>query len=140
MKELIKRINAILLIVVILGTSMFSLSGCGSEDSDVIVLRVSNWEEYIDMGDWDEEDTIELEDGTVIFSESGIVEDFENWFYETYGKKVKVEYSTFGTNEELYNQITLGDTYDLVCPSEYMIMKKMREDMLMKYSDSSALG
>lgn len=136
MKELIKRINAILLIVVILGTSMFSLSGCGSEDSDVIVLRVSNWEEYIDMGDWDEEDTIELEDGTVIFSESGIVEDFENWFYETYGKKVKVEYSTFGTNEELYNQITLGDTYDLVCPSEYMIMKMMREDMLMKYSDS----
>ena len=29
----------------------------------------------------------------------------------------------FGTNEDLYNQLTLGDTYDLVCPSEYMIMK-----------------
>ncbi|MBQ8731053.1 MAG: extracellular solute-binding protein, partial [Lachnospiraceae bacterium] len=38
-------------------------------------------------------------------------------------------------NEELYNQITLGDSYDLVCPSEYMIMKMMEEDMLTPYSD-----
>lgn len=116
--------------------SAISLWGCGSEETgDEIVLRVSNWEEYIDLGDWDEEDTIELEDGTVIFPEQGLVEDFEEWFYDTYGKKVRVEYSTFGTNEELYNQITLGDSYDLVCPSEYMIMKMMDEDMLTPYSD-----
>ena len=30
-----------------------------------------------------------------------------------------------GGEEELYKQITLGDSYDLVCPSEYMIMKMM---------------
>lgn len=109
-------------------------SGCGMEgEEDVIVLRVSNWEEYIDEGDWEEEDTIDLEEVTIC-SETGIVEDFEDWFYETYGKKVEVEYSTFGTNEELYNQLTMGDTYDLVCPSEYMIMKMMSENMLEPFS------
>ncbi len=109
--------------------------GCGEKEEDVIVLRVSNWEEYIDEGDWEEEDAIELSNGTVVFSENGIVEEFETWFYETYGKKVRVEYSTFGTNEELYNQMTMGDTYDLVCPSEYMIMKMIAEDLLEPYSE-----
>ncbi len=115
--------------------AMCALTGCGSASSDEIVLRVSNWEEYIDEGGWDEEELIDLEDGTEILGENSLVEDFEEWFYETYGKKVRVEYSTFGTNEELYNQITIGDTYDLVCPSEYMIMKMLREDMLLPYSD-----
>ena len=63
-------------------------------------------------------------------------EDFERWYYETYGKRVQVEYSCFGTNEELYNMLTLGDVYDLVCPSEYMIMKLMAEDELVPFSES----
>lgn len=132
----LKRFVAFVMCLLMLPFSAASLWGCSSEENgDEIVLRVSNWEEYIDLGDWDEEDTIELEDGTVIYPEQGMVEDFEEWFYKTYGKKVRVEYSTFGTNEELYNQITLGDSYDLVCPSEYMIMKMMEEDMLTPYSD-----
>ena len=28
-------------------------------DEAEVVLRVCNWEEYIDLGDWDEEETIE---------------------------------------------------------------------------------
>ena len=63
-------------------------------------------------------------------------EDFEDWYQETYGREVHVEYSCFGTNEDLYNQLNMGDTYDLVCPSEYMIMKLMAEDRLVPYSDS----
>lgn len=124
--------NIILAFVIILTVSIFT--GCG-EDEDVIVLRVSNWEEYIDLGDWDEEEYIELDDGTVIAGENSMIDDFEEWFYETYGKKVKVEYSTFGTNEELYNQMALGDVYDVVCPSEYMIMKMLHEDMLVPFSE-----
>lgn len=116
--------------------AMFALTACaGEEEEAAIVLRVSNWEEYIDEGDWDEDELIDLEDGTEILGENSLVEDYEEWFYETYGKKVKVEYSTFGTNEELYNQLTIGDVYDLVCPSEYMIMKMMRENMLVPFSD-----
>ena len=32
-----------------------------ASDSDTIILRVCNWEEYIDTGDWDE--AIELDSG-----------------------------------------------------------------------------
>ncbi len=110
----------------------FAASGSGSEEE--VVLRVCNWEEYIDLGDWDEEETIELESGDII-GENSMVKDFEEWYEETYGIKVKVEYSTFGTNEDLYNMLTLGDEYDLVCPSEYMFMKLMTEKQLVPLSD-----
>ena len=101
---------------------------------EVITLRVCNWEEYIDLGDWDEEDFIELDIGAEIIGVNPLYEDFENWYYETYGRRVRVEYSCFGTNEDLYNQLTLGDTYDLVCPSDYMIMKLMAEDKAEPFS------
>lgn len=111
------------------------LTACEKAADDVIVLRVCNWEEYMDEGDWDEEEAMEINDEVTIYGENSMVEDYEEWFYETYGKKVVVEYSTFGTNEELYNQLTLGDEYDLVCPSEYMIMKMMTEDMVVPFSE-----
>lgn len=104
------------------------------EKPEEITLRVCNWEEYIDEGGWDEEETIDLESGDII-GENSMIKDFEEWYYKTYGIKVKVEYSTFGTNEDLYNMLTLGDVYDLVCPSEYMVMKLMAEDALEPLSD-----
>ncbi len=114
----------------------FLLAGCGQTQSDTLVLRVANCEEYIDEGDWEEDEAIELDDGTVIFSENALVDDFELWYEETYGRKVEVEYSTYGTNEELYNQMSLGSKFDLVCPSEYMIMKLMSENRLQAFSDA----
>ncbi|MBQ0041728.1 MAG: extracellular solute-binding protein [Lachnospiraceae bacterium] len=134
-----RRLIAFLLILtLVLGCA--SMTGCGKEgadSSDVVVLRISNWEEYIDLGEWDEEeDLIDLEDGTEILGVNAMYEDFEEWYYDTYGIEVRIEYSTFGTNEELYNQMTIGDVYDLACPSEYMIMKMMREDMLVPYSEN----
>lgn len=104
-------------------------------DEEPVVLRVCSWEEYIDLGEWDAEEAIELENGAVIFGEKPLYEDFEEWYKETYGREVRVEYSCFGTNEDLYNQLNMGDTYDLVCPSEYMIMKLIAEDRLVPYSD-----
>ena len=102
---------------------------------DEIVLRVCNWEEYIDLGDWDDEEVIDLDNGTEILGVNPMYEDFEDWYYETTGQRVRVEYSCFGTNEDLYNQLTLGDTYDLVCPSDYMLMKLMSEGMAEPFSD-----
>lgn len=99
-----------------------------------IVLRVCNWEEYIDEGGWDEDEVIDLESQD-IFGENSLVEDFEEWYYETYGVRVKVEYSSFGTNEELYSQLNLGNVYDLVCPSDYMIMKLLKEGKLEPLSE-----
>lgn len=114
--------------------SVLSLTGISLAEEE-IVLRVCNWEEYIDEGDWGEDEVIDLESGD-IFGENHMVEDFETWYYETYGKRVRVEYSTFGTNEDLYNMLTLGDVYDLVCPSEYMIMKLIAEDRAYPLSEA----
>lgn len=130
------KIVAILMIVVMVSSLVTGCSGSGEGASSKVILRVANCEEYIDLGDWDEEeDLIELEDGTEILGENAMFDDFEEWYEDTYGVEVEVQYSTYGTNEDLYNQITIGDVYDLVCPSEYMIMKMMREDMLVPYSD-----
>lgn len=113
-----------------------ALAGCGATDEtapvsdDVITLRIANSEEYIDEGGWDADETIELADGQKIRGVDSLVSDYEKWYQEKYGKRVRVLYSTYGTNEDLYNQMTLGNSFDLVCPSEYMIMKLMREKKL----------
>ena len=131
-----RSLSAVLAAVLIPAAAAGSVlpARAAQEKPDRIVLRVCNWEEYIDLGDWDEEETIELPSGDII-GENNMVEDFEEWYEETYGTEVKVEYSTFGTNEDLYNTLTLGDVYDLVCPSEYMIMKLMAEDQLVPLSE-----
>ena len=110
-------------------------SATANAESGKVTLRVCNWEEYIDLGDWDEEETIDLDSGDII-GENSMVEDFQEWYKDTYGIDVEVEYSTFGTNEDLYNMLTLGDVYDLVCPSEYMFMKLIAEDLVEPFSES----
>ena len=129
------RKKSTFILVAGVAAAALSLAGCGNEEAGAVTLRVCNWEEYIDEGGWEEDEVIELDDGTRILGSNSLVEEFEEWYLKTYGEEVKVEYSTFGTNEELYNQLTIGDVYDLACPSEYMIMKMMREGMLVPYSD-----
>lgn len=44
---------------------------------------------------------------------------------------IKVNYTTFASNEELYARLKSGGaSYDIVIPSDYMIAKFIREDML----------
>ena len=127
-----KRISAAAMAAV-MGASVVSAipvqATGGQTENDTIVLRVCNWEEYIDEGGWEDDEVIDLDSGD-IFGENSMIQDFEEWYQDTYGKKVRVEYSTFGTNEELYSQMNLGNVYDLVCPSDYMIMKLLKEDKL----------
>jgi spermidine/putrescine transport system substrate-binding protein len=130
--------------LLLLGLALGAFAGCRgtfsasqkakTSDDPSVVLRIANCEEYIDLGDWGADETIELDDGTKIRGVDSMVKDYEKWYQETYGQKVRVEYSTYGTNEDLYNQMTLGNTFDLVCPSEYMIMKLMSEKRLVPLS------
>ena len=130
-----KKINAILSALVIAGLAL-PFAGCGEDSEKVVTLRVSSWEEYIDLGGWDEDEAIELDSLEYpICPENSMVDDFTEWFNSTHDYKVKVEYSTFGTNEDLYNRLSLGDTYDLVCPSDYLIMKLLDEGKIEKYSE-----
>ncbi len=128
-----KRIAAVAAALVFLAAP---LAGC-AEGEKTVTLRVSSWEEYIDLGGWDE--AIDLESGDITGVNS-MVDDFTEWFNSTHDYKVKVEYSTFGTNEDLYNRLSLGDKYDLVCPSDYMIMKLLAEDRLEKFSNGFLEG
>ena len=84
------------------------LTGCGASSSDSgkeeNVLNVYNWGEYID-----EEVITQFED------ETGI----------------KVVYDMFETNEEMYPVIEAGGvTYDVVCPSDYMIQRMIENNLL----------
>ena len=87
------------------------------------VLKVANWAEYIDPGD--------EELGT-----RSLVEEFEIWYEEQTGKRIRVEYCIADDNEILYNMIKMGDHFDLVCPSEYMLMKLAAENYLQKLPTS----
>ena len=84
------------------------------------VLRVVNWAEYIDGGD----------------ENSYLIEEFEEWYEEQTGKKIRVEYCIADDNEILYNMIKMGDHFDLICPSEYMLMKLADEGWLQTLPDS----
>ena len=128
-----KRWKALLMAALMMVSVAAPVKVQAAEDNTV-TLRVCSWEEYIDEGGWEPEERIELPSGEV-FGDKSLVEDFEDWYYQTYGVMVKVEYSTFGTNEELYSQLNLGNVFDLVCPSDYMIMKLMTENRLEPLSD-----
>ncbi len=90
------------------------------------VLRVASWDEYIDEGGED----------SYVEGSQALYEEFEIWYKETTGKDIEVEYITLQDNETMYNKIKMGDTYDLLCPSEYMIMKLASENYIQKYPDS----
>ena len=121
------------LLVAVFMSGITQVSEVGAATNNTIVLRIANWEEYIDQGDWGEDEEIDL-DSERITSKNGLVSDFEEWYFNTYGKNVEVEYSTFGTNEDLYSKLILGETYDIVCPSEYMFSKLLKEDLLQPLS------
>ena len=74
-----------LLMVLCILVSFSSPVMAASGNSDEIILRICNWEEYIDEGEWEEDEVIDLESGDV-FGENPMIDDFADWYYETYGK------------------------------------------------------
>ena len=124
-----KRIASVALSFLFLLPAMLSLSACkGKAD---VVLRVFSWEEYIDEGGEGSYvyDVLEKKDAP------SVIEDFEAWYEEVYHETVRVEYTTFGTNEDMYNKLLLGKEYDLLCPSDYMIMKLNAEGRIVPYDE-----
>lgn len=94
---------------------MLSLSSCGEE---VKTLYVYNWGEYISDGS----------EGSLDVNAA-----FEEYYYETYGERIKVSYSTYNSNEDMYAKLSSGAvSYDVVIPSDYMIERMIKEDMLAK--------
>ncbi len=83
--------------------------GCQGTAVDTVTLNVFNWGEYIDD---------EILDVNALFTE------------ET---GIKINYKTYESNESMYTLLKSGAAqYDVVIPSDYMIGKMIKEDMLAK--------
>ena len=94
------------------GIAVLVLAGNGTQE-----LNVYNWGEYISDGSDDSLNTIKA---------------FEQWYEETYGRKVKVNYTTFASNEDMYAKLSSGAvSFDVVIPSDYMIARMKDEGMLL---------
>ena len=118
-----KTISLALSALLLLGS--LPLTACNNKtigaQKDENVLRVASWDEYIDMGG---------EDSYYSPNSKPLYEEFEDWYKQVYGKTIKVEYVALQDNETMYSKIKMGDSYDLLCPSEYMIMKLAAENLI----------
>ncbi len=111
-----KKFAFLVALAAILGALTLGLSSCGS--SDVTTLYVYNWGEYISDGS----------EGTLDVNSA-----FEDYYYETYGERVKVNYSTYASNESMYDKLSSGTaSYDVIIPSDYMIQRLIDEGLLAK--------
>ncbi len=103
--------------ILILFAALLCLSGCGQKE-EALTLNVYNWGEYISDGS----------EGTL-----NVNEEFENYCREELGIEVNVNYTTYASNEDMYNKIKSGSaSYDVIIPSDYMIEKMIGEGMLHK--------
>ena len=74
-------------------------------------LKVYNWADYID---------------------ESLIGEFEQWYEQQTGEPVKIVYQLFDINEIMLSKIELGhEDYDVVCPSEYIIERMLRADLLL---------
>lgn len=63
---------------------------------------------------------------------------FEQYYKETYGEEIKVQYTTYENNEAMYAKLSAGGAnYDIVVPSDYMINRMIKEGMLEKLEFSN---
>ncbi len=119
--------------------SVLSLPACAESEknakdtsSENIVLNVYNSADYILEDSYEEnaEGKKELV--------PGLVSQFEDYCKEEYGVNVQVNYSTFDTNENMLSELKTGKAnYDLVCPSDYVVQKMIREDMIEPFDEGS---
>jgi len=75
-------------------------------------LKVYNWADYISPE---------------------VLESFPKWYEEQTGEKIEIIYNTFDINENMLTEIEVGkEDYDVICPSEYIIERMLKENLLQK--------
>ena len=88
---------------------VLALAGCSEDRSQI--LKVYNWADYID---------------------EDLLDEFEQWYEKETGEKVEIIYQTFDINETMLSKIELGhEDYDVVCPSDYIIERMLKNDLLL---------
>ena len=95
--------------ILYLALAALLLMGCSEDRSQI--LKVYNWADYID---------------------EELLDEFEVWYEEQTGEKVEIIYQTFDINETMLSKIELGhEDYDVVCPSDYIIERMLKNDLLL---------
>lgn len=119
-----KKIVALLLLSGLLAPA---LSACSSSNSDTLIIRVLNSEDYIYLNDPDNG-----------YDEPDLIDQFAKYIADDdelsakYGK-VQVVYDTADTMENIYSEMLTGKTsYDLICASDYIVAKMARYDLIKK--------
>ena len=111
-KVLLRSLSLIITLVILL----LSVASCETESGETVKLYVYNWGEYISDGSEGSYNTNQ---------------EFEKWYYENFGQKVEVIYSTYSSNEDMYAKLSSGSiNYDVIVPSDYMIERLIEEDQL----------
>lgn len=101
-EKLLSRVSAVILAAVL-------LSSCVSDRSKI--LKIYNWADYID---------------------EDLLEEFPVWYEQQTGEKVTIIYQLFDINEVMLSKIERGhEDFDLICPSDYIIERMLRADMLL---------
>ncbi len=110
-------------VVACLMLALFALVFASCGESDTVVLNVYNWGEYISDGS---EDSLDVNRA------------FEEYCAGELGLNVRVNYTTYASNEDMYAKLKSGSTsYDIVIPSDYMIARMINEGMLEKLDFSN---
>lgn len=124
MKLLKYMVCLLMCLVFCFGTSTAILAA--SEPAQV--LNVYNWGVYMDTGDGEENGAYYDE-----ASSKDVNKAFEEWYKQTYGITIQVNYSTFENNESMYQKLVAGGAaYDILVPSDYMVNRLIREERLEK--------
>ena len=116
-KPLSPQAKRTLALSVLGGAAVLALAVSFAGRAQQLELNVYNWGEYISDGSEGSLDTIKA---------------FEKWYEEEYGQKIRVNYSTYASNEDMYAKLKSGSvSYDVIVPSDYMIARLIAEDMLL---------
>ncbi|MBQ0010648.1 MAG: spermidine/putrescine ABC transporter substrate-binding protein [Ruminococcus sp.] len=121
-----KRLISLLLVLCLAALAMLAVS-CGEENGDAseTTLYVYNWGEYISDGS---EDSLDVNEA------------FEEYCREELGLNVKVNYSTYSSNEDLYAKLSSGAvSYDVVIPSDYMVARLAAEGLLREMNPAETI-
>lgn len=112
MKKILVKLLSAFLVALLLCTM---LSACGKKE-ETITLYVYNWGEYISDGS----------EGTLDVNAA-----FEEYCRRELGLNVKVNYSTYSSNESMYAKVSSGSAaYDVIIPSDYMIERMISDKLL----------
>lgn len=98
--------------IILFACSLFMLPGCyNTGEPRSQVLKIYNWADYID---------------------DAVLKDFKVWYKEQTGEDIRIVYQTFDINEVMLTKIEKGhEDFDVVCPSEYIIERMLKKDLLL---------